>query len=117
MGLTKQQIDVINETEGAMWFCKPSRPTVKTTFKSGLPNWRLELEKNVNTLKNMVADGIARSKHLAPKSFEKIEGIQEACTACESTVTGLKPTLMEVNRKIQQHSNTLTQHKIVYAAK
>ena len=29
----------------------------------------------------------------------------------------LKPTLVEVNRKIQQHSNTLTQHKMTYTAK
>ena len=117
MGLTKQQIDVINETDGAMWFCKHCRPTVKTTIQSGLPNSRLELEKNVMAIKNMVADGIARSESLASKTFERIEGIQEACTACESTVTGLKPTLVEVNRKFQQYSNTLTQHKKTYAAK
>ena len=117
VGLTKQQIDVINETDGAMWFCKQCRPTVKTTIQSGLPNLRLELEKNVMTIKDMVADGIARSESLASETFERIEGIQEACTACESTVTGLKPTLVEVNRKIQQHSNTLTQHKMTYAAK
>ena len=94
-----------------MWFCKQCRPTVKMTIQSGLPNLRLELEKNVMTIKDMVADGIARSESLASETFERIEGIQEVCTACESTVTGLKPTLVEVNRKIQQHSNTLTQHK------
>ena len=62
--------------------------------------------------KDMVADGIARSESLASETFERIEGIQEACTACESTVTGLKPTLVEVNKKSQQHSNTLKQHKM-----
>ena len=62
------------------------------------------------TIKDMVADGFARNKSLAFETFERIEGIQEACIACESTVTSLKPTLMEVNRKIQQHGNTLTQH-------
>ena len=69
------------------------------------------------TIKDMVADGIARSESLASKTFERIEGIQETCTVCESTVTGLKPTLVEVNRKIRQHTNTLTQHKMTYAAK
>ena len=117
VGLTKHQIDVINETEGAMWFCKQCRPTVKTTVQSGLPNLRLELEKTVITIKDMVADGIARSKSLASETFARIEGIQEACTACQSTVPGLKSTVVEVNRKIQQHSNALTQHKMSYAAK
>ena len=64
----------------------------------------------------MVADGNLRKVFLAFEFFERIEGIHEAYTACESTVTGLKPTLMEVNRKIQQHSNTPTQNKLTYAA-
>ena len=64
------------------------------------------------TIKDMVADGIARSNFLASEAFESIEGIQQDCTACESTVTGMKPTLVDLNRKIQQHSNTLTQHKM-----
>ena len=55
----------------------------------------------------MVAARIARSE-----SFERTEGMQDSCGVCESTVTGP----MEVNRKIQQHSNTLTQHKMTYAA-
>ena len=82
-----------------------------------LPNLRLELGKNINTIKDMIADGIARSESLASETFERIEGIQDACTACEPTVIGLKPNLVEVNRKIQQHSNTLTQHNMTHAAK
>ena len=48
VGLTKRDIDVINETEGAIWFCKQCRPTVETTIQSGLPNLRLELEKKTS---------------------------------------------------------------------
>ena len=64
VGLTQQQIDMINETEGVMWLLRLFRPTVKTTIQSGLANLNLEREKNVMTIKDMVADGIARSKFL-----------------------------------------------------
>ena len=40
------------------------------------------------TIKDMVADGIARSDSLVSEIFERIEGIQEASTACELTNTG-----------------------------
>ena len=48
--------------------------------------------------------------------LERIEDILDARTACESTVTGLNPNLLKVNRTIQQHRYTLTQHKMTYAA-
>ena len=68
------------------------------------------------TIKNIVADGISRSKALDSGTFERVGSIQDACTACESRTTSLKPSLMEVNRKIQQHSNTQTQVKKTYSA-
>ena len=37
---------------------------------------RLELEKNVMTIKDMVADGIARSESLASETFEKLKAFR-----------------------------------------
>ena len=70
VGTTKHQIDVINETEEAMWFCKQCRLTVKTTIQSGLPNLRRDLEKNAMTMKDTFADGNARSESLTSETFE-----------------------------------------------
>ena len=112
VGLTQLQIDMINETEGVMWLLRQFRPTVKTTIQSGLANLNLDCEK-----KRHDDQRHGRRWDCTKQIFEKIEGIQEDRTACESIVTGLKPNLVAVKRKNQQHSNTLTQHKMTYAAK
>ena len=56
VGLNKQGIDFINESEGAMLFCRTTcRPTVKSAIQSGLPNLRLEIEKSVVTWAAIIA--------------------------------------------------------------
>ena len=69
------------------------------------------------TIEDKVAIGIARIESLASEIFEIIEGIHDACTACGSLVSVPKPTLMEVNKKFQQYTNTQTKHKMNYATK
>ena len=97
MGLTKQQIDELNEIEGRMLFCKQCRRTVKTTVQKGFPNLRLELGRKPNDNHTHGGRWDCRKGSVVSESFERIEGIQDDCIACESTVTGLKPTSMELN--------------------
>ena len=82
-----------NESEGAIWFCRNCRPTVKSAIQSGLSNIRLEIEKSVDTVKHIISHGISKSGSVATETLEQSEGIQEARNACATAASDLKPFL------------------------
>ena len=99
VGLNKQGIDFINESEGAMWFCKNCRPTVKSAIQPGLPKLRIETKKSVDTVKDIISHGISNNGSLAAETLEQVEGIQEACKASETAVTDLKAIFVRFEQK------------------
>ena len=84
--LSKEKIELLEQTDGAMWFCTSCHPTIKGTLQCGLANINANIETGMTTIKQTMSQIITRNEALITETSNRFDELRDICTGTNSTI-------------------------------
>ena len=70
--VSKEQFELLEQLDGAMWFCDKCRCYVKGSIQTGLTEFRAEINQKMTTVKDLVKQTIAKHDETTKKLVEEV---------------------------------------------
>ena len=84
--LSKEKIELLEQTDGAMWFCTSCHPTIKGTLQCGLANINANIENCMKTIKETMSQSITRNEALITETSNRFDELRDICTETNSAI-------------------------------
>ena len=84
--LSKEKIELLEQTDGAMWFCTSCHPTKKGTLQCGLANINANIENCMKTIKETMSQSITRNEALITETSNRFDELRDICTETNSAI-------------------------------
>ena len=70
--VSKEQMELLEQIEGAMWFCDKCRCYVKRSIQTRLTEFKAEVDKKLTDVRDLVKQTIAKHNETTEKLFEEV---------------------------------------------
>ena len=84
--LLKEKIELLEQTDGAMWLCTSCHPTMKGTLQCGLANINANIENCMTTIKETMSQSITRNEALITETSNRFDELRDIGTETNSTI-------------------------------
>ena len=71
--VSKKQIELLKQIEGARWFCDKCRFYVKSSIQTGLTEFQAEIDQKLTDIRDIVKQAIARHNKVTKKLAEEVQ--------------------------------------------
>ena len=104
--VSKEQIELLEQIEGAMWFCDKCRCYAKRGIQKGLTEFKAEVDQKVTVVKDLVKQTIAKHDETTEKLAEVVhEAVKTTAKQIEKAQTNTSGA--SYARAVGQTSHTL----------
>ena len=104
--VSKEQIELLEQIEGAMWFCDKCRCYAKRSIQMGLTEFKAEVDQKLTVVKDLVKQTIAKHDETTEKLVEVVhEAVKTTAKQIEQAQTNTSGA--SYARAVGQTSHTL----------
>ena len=110
--LSKEKIELLEQIDGAIWFCTSCRPTIKATLQIGIPSINANIENCLTTIKETVSQSSTRNEALTTEISNRFDELRDICTETKST---LQQNLADMKARAPEPQHQLRTNHTSYA--